>query len=138
MNKTKCPGCGVEEGYLHEEGCGKEICPFCDCQLLFCGCWETKLTALGFEIREDQDDEFEVRLPDEWEQKWQAILNEKGRIPFIEYPTICAKCGKVDPELFMVPDRIWEKYIQPTMRNEVLCRPCFDFVVDAIDTASND
>ena len=85
MKKAKCPNCGALEGQFHELGCGKEICPFCDCQLLFCGCWEEKLTELGFQIPEEEDeDDFEVELPDEWNEKWLNILNEKGRVAFIE------------------------------------------------------
>ena len=49
MRREKCPGCEVLEGQLHEMNCGKEICPFCHTQLLFCGCWEDKLRALDFQ-----------------------------------------------------------------------------------------
>lgn len=137
MKYEKCPGCGVGEGHLHEGGCDKEICPFCNCQLLFCGCWEEKLTALGFEIPEAKDDELEIELPPEWEQKWQDMLNAKGLIPFINYPVICAKCGQLHPDFFMLPDQIWKKYVQPNMRNEVLCKSCFDFIVAVTDSAQS-
>ena len=91
--------------------------------------------ALGFEVPEEND-EFEIELPDAWEQKWQDILNAKGRIPYIYYPVLCARCGKVNPDFFRVSDKIWKRYVQPNMRDEVLCKNCFDFIVDAIDTAS--
>ena len=61
------------------------------------------------------------------------MLSKKGRIPYIYYPVICARCGKVNPHFFMVSDKKWKKYIQPNMRNEVLCKKCFKFVVEAIN-----
>jgi len=135
MKKNKCPGCSVKEGHLHKDGCGKEICPFCQCQLLFCGCWESKLTAVGLEVPAELEDDFEIRLPEKWDNKWTKMLSKKGRIPYIYYPVICARCGKVNPRFFRVSDKKWKKYIQPNMRNEVLCKRCFKFVVKAINDA---
>lgn len=118
---------------MHHDGCGKEICPFCNCQLLFCGCWELKLAELGYTMPEELEDEWEIRLPAKWEKKWQKILNKQGRIPYLYYPVLCAKCGKVNPRFFKVSDKKWKKYVQPDMRNQVLCKKCFTFVVKAID-----
>jgi hypothetical protein len=32
-------------------------------------------------------------LTDEQAKKWEKLLNDKGRVPFIEYPNLCVKCG---------------------------------------------
>ena len=124
------------EGQLHEMGCGQEICPFCRTQLLFCGCWEEKLRACGYPIPEEDEDEWEVELPEESKSKWLEMLEKKGRIPFIYYPVVCAKCGKVNPKFFRVADKVWKKYVQPDMRDEVLCKKCFYFVVDVVDKSA--
>lgn len=51
---------------------------------------------------------------------------DADRSPFISYPLICARCGELWPELFGVPDKEWEDYVEPSKRREILCRPCFD------------
>jgi hypothetical protein len=76
-----------------------------------------------------------VELPEESEKKWLELLDEKGRIPFIYYPVVCAKCGKVNPRFFRVKDKVWAKYVQPNIRKEVLCKKCFKFIASAIDKA---
>jgi len=66
-------------------------------------------------------------------ERWEDALNRKGRVPFIEYPNVCARCGVLWPEFFRVPDGEWERYIQIDMRNQVICRPCFDEIKRLID-----
>ena len=61
-------------------------------------------------------------------------LNEKGRIPYIEYPNVCAKCGKLWPELFMVSNKKWRYYIQINMQDKVICRECYNKIRELIDT----
>ena len=39
-----------------------------------------------------------------------------------------------DPELFMVPGDQWKRYIQPNKRDKIICRECWEFIVQAIDT----
>jgi hypothetical protein len=34
------------------------------------------------------------------------MLKDKGLIPFIEYPNMCAKCGELWPEMFRVSDAV--------------------------------
>jgi ferredoxin len=70
--------------------------------------------------------------PDQ-EADWERALEEKGRIPFIIYPNLCVRCGKVWPDMFSVPDSEWERYIEPRMRKEMLCRECYDRVKELID-----
>jgi len=99
-----CPDCGVSEGQIHIQGCETELCPFCGGQMISCDC-----------VYEWQD------------------LNPKDRVPYIHYPVVCAKCGKVDPVLFMVSDEEWEHYIQINMRDAVICRPCYKHIKQVID-----
>ena len=62
-----------------------------------------------------------------------CLFNPK--VPFIEYPYFCAKCGKKYPELFMVEDEEWEKYIIPGVRDEVICWDCYQKIKRLIDKA---
>ena len=114
MNKKlthKCHDCGCIEGQLHEPGCDMERCPSCGHQLISCGC--TYLKDLSINL--------------------QDIVN---RVPYIAYPVICMMCGALWPDFFDVPDKEWKSYIQIDMRNEVICRTCYDAIKEAIDTHS--
>lgn len=125
MRREKCRGCGVLEGAYHQFGCFHEHCPFCTGQLQGCGCLEERVDTPS--CPEDAD-----TYPESIALEWQAMLTKKGRVPFIYYPNLCAKCGAVDPKLFRVPDREWTKYVEVRERRSVLCRPCFDFIKSAI------
>jgi hypothetical protein len=138
MEKAHCHDCGCEEGQLHELGCDMERCPFCTFQLLSCDCIYEQL-GLFNRMRYTEETAF---LPptvyfngvnDRQQKKWEAILNKKGRIPYIEYPVICAKCGLLWPKFFRVPDEDWKHYIQPDMQGEVLCFECYQFIKQVID-----
>jgi hypothetical protein len=67
-------------------------------------------------------------------ERWEQALNRKGRVPYIDYPNVCAKCGALQPEFFRVPDAEWQRYIQIDMRNMVICRSCFDNIKRLIDS----
>jgi len=67
-------------------------------------------------------------------ERWEEALNRKGRVPYIEYPNVCARCGALWPEFFRVPDPEWERYIQISMRYTVICRSCFDDIRRLIDS----
>ena len=94
-----CPDCATPEGHLHDyfPYCDQEICPLCGEQL--CGC--PHVTRLKQVIK-------------------------AGRIPFLYFPWLCAKCGTVDPPLWMVSDEEWCAIIPAPYRHHILCRPCFD------------
>ena len=113
--KARCGDCAVEEGEIHWYGCDMEVCPFCGYQLLSCDCMC------------DAAEHSDQGLPCESDE-WLDKLEAKGRIPYIQYPNMCAKCGKLWPEMFHVPDEEWVKYVQPDMRRKMLCRECYDFI----------
>jgi hypothetical protein len=83
-----------------------ERCPSCGGQLVSCDC-----------LRDFRD------------------VPEKERVPFILYPNLCAKCGTLWPEMFSVPDEEWERYIELTMREEILCEPCYRQIKEWIRAA---
>ena len=65
-----------------------------------------------------------------------SSTSTKERVPFILYPNLCAKCGTLWPEMFMVPDEEWERYIEPRMRQEMLCKACYTQIKEWIDGAA--
>lgn len=138
MKTRTCGDCGVEEGQLHEFGCDMERCPFCGNQLISCNCVYELL-----KIRDEEKYTAETSFlpPDIYsegitvaqERQWLKLLNDKGRIPWIDYPIICARCGKLWPRFFMVTDEAWKHYIQPNQRRSVLCEACYDEIKNLID-----
>jgi len=115
-----------------------ERCPFCGGQLISCDCLY-KLLGLIDRSKYDKDtaflppDIYANGLTRKQAIRWEAMLNKKGRVPFIEYPIVCAKCGALWPELFMVSNAEWEHYIQINQRRNVLCRKCYDHIKELID-----
>lgn len=138
MMKPKCHDCGVEEGQYHLLGCDMERCPFCGNQLLVCDC---ALTELGLYDNEKYDastdflspEVYEQGLTDEQQIQWLRRLEERGRFPFIEYPLVCAKCGRLWPKFFRVPDEEWQYYIQPDKQRTIICLDCYNAIKSLID-----
>lgn len=60
-------------------------------------------------------------------------FEEEDRIPYIQYPIICSKCGERWPEFFRVENNEWEKYIEPGKRNTVICWECYSEIKRLID-----
>lgn len=154
--QATCHDCGAKEGEIHQRGCDMERCPFCGGQLITCSCSYIKL---GFDYKDftkeiyqpgnfqEQFKEFEKLypyaglpkeiyengLPKDLQEKWEKILKEKGRVPYIQYPNLCRKCGMLWPEMFNVSDEEWKKYVRIGEREEMLCRPCYDQIKQWID-----
>jgi hypothetical protein len=106
--------------------------PFCGGQLISCDCVYEKL---GIDVSPGTW-AYSNGLTDEQGEEWERLLIEKGRIPWIQYPNLCAKCGGLWPEMFRVPDEEWQRYVEPSMRREMLCKSCFDQIKAWIDGAA--
>ena len=140
MEQQICHDCGVMEGEIHEYGCDMENCPFCGGQLISCDCCYTKL---GFNVDWKHPtcglplEIYENGLPDDLHDKWMKILNDRGRVPYIVYPNMCARCGELWPDMFMVPTEEWNYYIESSERDKMLCRKCYNEIKFLIDNAKN-
>ena len=146
-DKAKCRDCDVLEGALHQPGCFREQCPFCGGQLVTCGCcyrhfykeYDPRVNPKTFEPLVKNNGlpytVFEKGLRNKQLDEWERALEAKGRVPYLVFPNLCARCGTLWPDLFMVPDDEWVKYIPPRERDKVICRPCFDWIKKVIDEA---
>jgi hypothetical protein len=122
----------VKEGQLHVFGCDSEYCPFCGHQLLYCDCVYEKL---GIDCWPEGTSVVHGLTKEQIIREWERLLQEKGRIPFILYPYLCARCGALWPEMFHVPDDEWQRYVEPAMRDKMLCETCFTQIKSWIDEA---
>lgn len=143
-----CHDCGAKEGEFHRPGCDMERCPFCGGQLISCGCLYKHLYAdcykpqvwdgakfVGHPTDGLPKKVYEEGPPDEVFDKWQEMVDQKGRIPFIIFPNICRKCGLHWPEMFSVPNEEWDAVVEPAYRERMLCRHCYDRAKRLIDEA---
>ena len=126
---SRCHDCKAEEGQYHEFGCDMETCPFCGGQLLSCDCCYKQLRLQDYYTNGDKyhgltKDVYENGLSQEQEKEWEAILEKKSRIPWVEIPNQCRLCGKHYPEIFMDDD--WEKYVIPPLQKDELCSSCYE------------
>ena len=138
VKRWNCHDCGCCEGEIHEFGCDMERCPFCGWQLISCQCCYKRLglydkKRYGMDTWHIPPDVFEHGLTAAQTTQWLTILEGKGRIPYIQYPVLCSYCGTAWPEFFSVPTDEWEHYIQPDMRDTVICHPCYDHIKQVID-----
>jgi hypothetical protein len=77
---------------------------------------------------------YEDGLTDEESELWLDALATKGRIPYIQWPNICRRCGALWPTMFQVPDVEWETYVEPARRGDMLCHRCVDEIKFLVDT----
>ncbi len=134
-SEITCHDCGAKEGQLHQLGCDMEKCPFCGGQLISCDCLYKMLDLYDHEKYTNETaflpPEIYSNGPNETQQqRWVAMLNEKGRYPYIQYPVLCSLCGDLWPDFFRVSDDEWKRYIEPRMQRTVICRPCYDYIVE--------
>src|SRR5947209_8780073 len=129
VKRERCGDCHALEGEYHELGCDLERCPFCGGQLISCDCCYEILNING----SPRTRVYEFGLTPEQRKQWERTLNDKGRVPFIMYPNMCVKCGKLWPEMFSVPDKEWERYVEKGERDKMLCKPCYDQIKIWID-----
>ena len=50
------------------------------------------------------------------------------RRPFILWPIVCARCGALWPEQFMVSAQEWRQVVGLERQRVTLCRPCYDAI----------
>jgi hypothetical protein len=141
IEEITCGDCGAKEGLPHRPGCDMERCSFCGKQLISCDC---AYDILGIKDKEKYGPEtcylppkiYSKGLTKEQTKQWDKLLRQKGLIPFISYPNMCAKCGKLWPNMFMVPNEEWKHYIEPEMRDKMLCMDCYATIKYLIDSGA--
>jgi len=109
-----CHDCGVEEGEIHHLMCDMEVCPWCGGQLISCGCEGSSGDGLTGE-------------------EWRVKLERKGRVPYVQFPAVCDRCGVLHPQMFKVPDEEWNAYMRGHAKEGFLCRECYDWIKAMID-----
>lgn len=117
-----CHDCGAVEGQYHQFGCDMESCPFCLNQLISCNC---SYELLGIDISEGTW-AYKHGLTGEQEEEFIKMCEEKGRIPWVQIPVLCALCGEIFPQMFSVPDEEWQKYVIPSLQHYLLCIICYE------------
>ncbi len=112
---AKCRCCGAKQGQYHRIfPCQLEDCPFCGTQLISCEC-----PAIYFGKPEL------TRL--EWSE-WETIVLKKGRKPFIYFPTVCCRCGELNPEFFNVSNEEWKRNVPNYSPMEISCKDCYEII----------
>ena len=86
VKRERCGDCHALEGEYHELGCDLERCPFCGGQLISCDCCYEILNIDG----SPGTRVYEFGITPEQRKQWERALNDKGRVPFIMYPNMCA------------------------------------------------
>ena len=119
--RAVCHECGVQEGEMHKYSCDMERCPFCGRQLISCGCCYREL---DIDVSPGTS-AYKYGLTQSQSVLWQQRLAQKGRVPWIEYPDLCVRCGSLWPESFSVSDEDWVKYVEPAQRGKMLCFSCY-------------
>lgn len=134
--EVRCHDCGCREGELHEHGCDMESCSEDGGQLITCGCL---YTVLGYPHDREApfcglpEEIYRNGLSEEQRAESRRLIDERGRVPFMVYPSICARCGKLWPAMGMVPDWEWERYVEPSEQLGILCQDCYDEIKGLID-----
>lgn len=127
-----CHDCGAAEGMIHELGCDMEECPFCGGQLIGCECCYRRL---GIDVSPGTW-AYHNGLAPKQEEHWLAMLVANGRIPYIVYPNMCARCGQLWPTMFHVPDAEWQRCVPKSQRHKMLCRACYSEIKGLIDVGA--
>jgi hypothetical protein len=55
------------------------------------------------------------------------------RVPFIVWPSLCGLCGARYPDMFDVPNDVWQHYVQIAERGKMICKKCWDWLTLTID-----
>lgn len=124
-----------------------ERCPFCGHQLITCDClykhfypafkvkkWDYKRqdwTKDSHPTGNLPENVYKHGPPEYIANEWERRLEEKGRIPFVQFPNMCALCGKLWPDMFRVED--WEQVVPLELRTKMLCYPCYQTVKKSPD-----
>ena len=144
---TICHDCDAKEGEFHQFGCDMERCPFCGGQLVSCGCMYIKLgydyqpktynhdtgQMEGHPTNGLPKDVYQKGVSDEEWQRYQEMVETEGRAPYIVWPNLCARCGELWPDIFMVPDKVWDRYVLLAEREKMLCLKCLREIVTLVD-----
>ncbi len=129
-------------------GCDMEDCPFCAGQLISCDCMYKRFYADTYEPQKWNYERkcfeghptnglplgvYNNGAPESMVKEWEEILEDEGRVPFIEYPLMCGYCGALWPAFFKVSDEEWNRYVQKSKRGSILCKKCYAKIKKMVD-----
>ncbi len=60
------------------------------------------------------------------QREYCDCISKGRRVPWLYFPRICARCGKINPRIFIVSDEEWQKYVPPSVSKKHLCRKCYN------------
>ena len=123
-----------------------ERCPFCGGQLISCDCiynrfypdhiapkWDHSKGDWSDDIHPTNGlpvDVYENGPPEDIQDQWESMLEQKGFIPYIQFPNQCALCGELWPEMFMRED--WYLVVPTDLQNKMLCYECYQKVKNTL------
>lgn len=93
-----------------------------------CDCYEGEFHEEGCDMERCPECGGQLLSCGHWD-----IRENKHKVPFIDWPGICARCGEIDPGFFKVLDEEWAKYIEIAQRNKIVCIDCYNRIVEIID-----
>jgi len=130
--------CGAKRGEYHDELCDLEICPLCGGQVGVCDCIYRELKLYDYVNNRAEHnflskEMYENGPSDEQWARFDEMIEKAGRVPYIDYPWLCQRCGAPAGPMWRVSKSTWTSYMDPRNSSKVLCKKCWLEIKVAMD-----